>query len=69
MADIDAIRRQIAKRSRLVHVDSLRAGASLRLGLVSKHPGRLSKAMQVHAEAVGRGERTVSPMHSRLKKG
>ena len=69
MADIDAIRRQIAKRSRLVHVDSLRAGASLRLGLVAKHPGRLSKTLQAHADAVGRGEHTVSPMRSRLKKG
>ena len=69
MADMSAIRRRLAKQPSHLDVDALRHGARQRAGAQRAHIGLFSKGVQVHVDSIGRGERTASPISSRLKKG
>jgi hypothetical protein len=66
MADLDAIRQRLSKTSLTVDIAAIRSSAKLRAARRSVRSEATSTAIQRHAEAIGRGEPSVSPVKARV---
>jgi hypothetical protein len=67
MADLNAARRHRAMHRGAIDIEALRRAARRRLAGRPTPPDALARRMQLHAEAVGRGDHSVSPAAARKR--
>jgi len=68
MADLNAIRRRQTVQHTQVDIEAVRHSVQLRLADRPVRSDRLARNVQAHAEAIGRGEPSVSPFKVRVLK-
>jgi hypothetical protein len=67
MADISAARRYWAAHHTHVDILAMRNGVQLRMAGRTISLGKAGHVIQAHADAIGRGEPTVSPASKRFR--
>ena len=68
MAVLNAIRRRQTIHDTQVDIEAVRHSVQLRLAGRPVRSDRLARSVQAHAEAIGRGEPSVSPFKVRVLK-